>query len=57
MKEDFAEMWEGKSEEELFSPYIETVAGVYKTGIHKRRAAARILARRKHQPTGEILTK
>jgi|SRR3989344_611434 len=57
MKEDFAEMWEGKSEEELFSHYIETVAGVYKTGLHKRRAAARILARRKHQPTGEILTK
>ena len=57
MKEDFAEMWEGKSEEELFSHYIETVAGVYKTGLHKRRAAARILARRKHQPTGEILTR
>lgn len=51
------EMWEGKSEEELFSHHIETVAGVYKTGIHRRCAAARILARRKHQPTGEKLTK
>src|SRR3989338_9333879 len=56
MKGDFVEIWEGKSEEELFTNYIETVVGLYKTGLYVRRSAARILSRRKHQPTGEILT-
>jgi hypothetical protein len=52
MEKDFVDRWEGKSEEELFIKYIKTVA---ETNFHGRRSAARILARRKHQPTEKVL--
>ncbi len=52
MEKDFVEIWEGKSNEELFHILENVVGGEF----YDRRAAARILARRKHQPTGELLT-
>ncbi len=55
MKGDFVDMWEEKSDEELFTAYIGTVVGARATGLHNRRSAARILARRKHQPAGDVL--
>ncbi len=52
---NFADFWRDHRSEALFSKYIECVGDEGELGYHKRRAATRILARRKYEPAGEVL--